>query len=50
MATIHFTLNGKPVNLSVDGRRRLLWVLRTNLAITGVKYGCGEPAITPMGA
>jgi carbon-monoxide dehydrogenase small subunit len=42
MPTIHFTLNGKPVNLKVDGERLLLWVLRTDLAITGAKYGCGE--------
>jgi len=42
MTTIHFTLNGKPVNLNVDGERRLLWVLRTDLALTGAKYGCGE--------
>ncbi|MBW2430325.1 MAG: (2Fe-2S)-binding protein [Deltaproteobacteria bacterium] len=42
MASIHFTLNGKPVNLKVDGERMLLWVLRTDLAITGAKYGCGE--------
>jgi len=42
MTTIDFTLNGKPVNLSVDGKRRLLWVLRTDLALTGAKYGCGE--------
>ncbi len=42
MATIHFTLNGKPINLNGDGERVLLWVLRTDLAITGPKYGCGE--------
>ena len=42
MTTIDFTVNGKPVNLNVDGERRLLWVLRTDLAITGAKYGCGE--------
>lgn len=42
MSTIDFTLNGKPVSLSVDGERRLLWVLRTDLALTGAKYGCGE--------
>jgi carbon-monoxide dehydrogenase small subunit len=42
MTTIDFTLNGRPVNLSVDGERRLLWVLRTDLPLTGAKYGCGE--------
>jgi carbon-monoxide dehydrogenase small subunit len=42
MPTIHFTLNGQPVNLKIDGERLLLWVLRTDLAITGAKYGCGE--------
>jgi len=39
---IHFTLNNKPVNLTVNGERMLLWVLRTDLGITGPKYGCGE--------
>ena len=39
---ISFTLNGKPVQLRVDGDRMLLWVLRTDLGLTGTKYGCGE--------
>jgi len=39
---IGFTLNGEPVSLSVDGERMLLWVLRTDLGLTGTKYGCGE--------
>ena len=40
--TIQFRLNGKPVGLKVDGERMLLWVLRTELGLTGTKYGCGE--------
>ena len=40
--TIKFKLNGKPVELKVDGERRLLWVLRSDLGLTGPKYGCGE--------
>ncbi len=39
---IEFTLNGKRQKLSVDARRTLLWVLRTDLGLTGTKYGCGE--------
>jgi nicotinate dehydrogenase subunit A len=39
---IQFRLNGKPVRLLVDGERMLLWVLRTELGLTGAKYGCGE--------
>jgi aerobic-type carbon monoxide dehydrogenase small subunit (CoxS/CutS family) len=39
---ISFTLNSKPVTLEVEGDRELLWVLRTNLGLTGTKYGCGE--------
>lgn len=39
---IQFNLNGKPTKLTVDSDRMLLWVLRTDLALTGVKYGCGE--------
>ncbi len=39
---IAFTLNGKSVALEVDSDRLLLWVLRTDLGLTGTKYGCGE--------
>jgi carbon-monoxide dehydrogenase small subunit len=42
MATVHFNLNGKSVSLTGDEERMLLWMLRTDLALTGVKYGCGE--------
>ena len=40
--TIEFRLNHKPLKLAVDGERRLLWVLRSDLGLTGTKYGCGE--------
>jgi len=40
--TIAFTLNHQPVSLRVDGDRPLLWVLRTDLGLTGAKFGCGE--------
>jgi aerobic-type carbon monoxide dehydrogenase small subunit (CoxS/CutS family) len=40
--TIQFILNGKPVQLTVDSDRMLLWVLRTDLGLTGTKFGCGE--------
>ena len=40
--TIRFKLNGRPVRLKADGERTLLWVLRTDLGVTGPKYGCGE--------
>ncbi len=39
---IKFTLNGKATTITVDGERKLLWVLRTDLGLTGTKYGCGE--------
>ena len=39
---IDFKLNDKPVSLTVDSDRMLLWVLRTDFGITGPKYGCGE--------
>jgi aerobic-type carbon monoxide dehydrogenase small subunit (CoxS/CutS family) len=39
--SVSFRLNGKPVHLDVDGDRTLLWVLRTDLGLTGTKYGCG---------
>lgn len=40
--TINFKLNDEPVSLNVDGDRMLLWVLRTDLGLTGTKYGCGQ--------
>ena len=40
--TIDFKLNDKPISLTVDGDRMLLWVLRTDLGLTGTKFGCGE--------
>lgn len=40
--TIRFRLNGKPTTLETDGDRSLLTVLRTDLGLTGTKYGCGE--------
>jgi len=39
---IQFVLNGQPTETDVDPRRSLLWVLRTDLGLTGTKYGCGE--------
>ena len=38
---IRFTLNGRPVTLRTEPTRKLLWVLRTDLELTGAKYGCG---------
>lgn len=40
--TISFNLNDKSVLLTVDSERMLLWVLRSDLGLTGTKYGCGE--------
>ena len=39
---IQFKLNGNPTSLEVDGERKLLWVLRGDLGLTGTKFGCGE--------
>ena len=39
---IQFSLNGKKTNISVDGDRFLLTVLRKEFGLTGTKYGCGE--------
>ena len=38
---INFKLNGEPVELTTDTDRLLLWVVRTDLGLTGTKYGCG---------
>jgi len=42
LETISFKLNDKPVRLNLDSDRLLLWVLRTDLGLTGTKFGCGE--------
>lgn len=39
---ISFTLNGKPTQLTLGDDRILLWVLRTDLGLTGPKFGCGQ--------
>ncbi len=40
--TFAFTVNGAPVEVEAAGSRRLLDVLREDLALTGTKEGCGE--------
>jgi carbon-monoxide dehydrogenase small subunit len=42
VTTIRFTVNADPVEVDVPGMRRLLDVLREELALTGTKEGCGE--------
>jgi aerobic carbon-monoxide dehydrogenase small subunit len=42
MTTFRFTVNTTPVEVDVPGMRRLLDVLREELALTGTKEGCGE--------
>jgi aerobic-type carbon monoxide dehydrogenase small subunit (CoxS/CutS family) len=42
ISSIRFNLNGRPAALTTDDDRRLLWVLRSDLGLTGTKYGCGE--------
>lgn len=39
---ISFTLNGRATHITVDEDRMLLWVLRSDLGLTGAKFGCGE--------
>ena len=40
--TIQFKLNDNPLSIEVDDERTLLWVLRSDLGLTGAKFGCGE--------
>jgi carbon-monoxide dehydrogenase small subunit len=39
---IQFILNKKNVQILIDSRMTLLWILRTHFGLTGTKYGCGE--------
>ena len=41
IGTVSFRLNEQPVRIEVAPERTLLWVLRTDLGLTGTKYGCG---------
>ena len=41
MENVSFKLNGKPISLTINSERMLLWVLRGDLGLTGTKYGCG---------
>ncbi len=42
MTHYRLTVNGTPAEVDVPGMRRLLDVLREELALTGTKEGCGE--------
>ena len=42
MTTWRFAVNGDAVEVEAPGMRRLLDVLREDLALTGTKEGCGE--------
>jgi nicotinate dehydrogenase subunit A len=41
MASISFTVNARPVEVSTDGDTPLLDVLRNHLGLTGTRFGCG---------
>jgi carbon-monoxide dehydrogenase small subunit len=40
--TIHFKLNGEPIQIEVEPNLTLLQVLRDKLELTGTKEGCGQ--------
>ncbi|RLB54716.1 MAG: hypothetical protein DRI34_11630 [Deltaproteobacteria bacterium] len=42
MEVIRFELNGSPVEVKLEGFRRLIDVLREDLGLTGTKEGCGQ--------
>lgn len=39
--SVHFHVNGKPVEATAEPDTPLLWVLRDELGMTGTKFGCG---------
>lgn len=41
MAPITLSVNGNNVEVDVDPRTPVLWVLREHLKLVGTKYGCG---------
>ena len=38
---ITLNVNGKNYQVNSDPKTPLLWVLRDELGLTGIKYGCG---------
>lgn len=38
---VKLNINGEAVDIDVDRKTPLLWVLREQLGLTGTKYGCG---------
>ena len=44
LTNIKLNVNGRDVDVSTEGERSLLEVLREDLVLTGTKYGCGEGA------
>jgi isoquinoline 1-oxidoreductase alpha subunit len=38
---VKLNVNGRVMDVAVDGDTPLLWVLREQLGLTGTKYGCG---------
>jgi len=41
MAPISLSVNGRNVEVDVDPRTPILWVLRDHLKLVGTKHGCG---------
>jgi hypothetical protein len=39
--TVSFKVNGGPVSVNAPQGTPLLWVIRDQLKLTGVKFGCG---------
>jgi isoquinoline 1-oxidoreductase subunit alpha len=42
VATIAFTINGRPAKLDAAADTPLLWIVREHLKLAGTKYGCGS--------
>jgi isoquinoline 1-oxidoreductase subunit alpha len=42
VATIAFTINGRPAKVDVVADTPLLWIVREHLKLAGTKYGCGS--------
>jgi aerobic carbon-monoxide dehydrogenase small subunit len=40
--TVSFRLNAQAASVTTDDERMLLWILRSDLGLTGTKFGCGE--------
>jgi isoquinoline 1-oxidoreductase alpha subunit len=44
----NLTINGKTIDVDVEGDTPLLWAIRENVGLTGTKYGCYQQNVARL--